>query len=361
MIPMRSLPLATADALGSVLTRQTVYVFPPLGQFDPNCVRLVTQGRDPATAVACLLGFFKLVCADGYEQVVRASDVDGVWLDEVHVSGAFVRRQLRALRADSEPAATMDDFYVLLSVLLCNLPRVRGSNLNRDWFQNRVNDLVELFPGVSEPPPVPLYGEEQADAISNFGEQWPHTRAALCQALLRSRFEGPMQQVQEYVSVGWRFAGMKHVHLILEFLRGRNSWVLDIIPELRAKGDRLQAFLKAYQRLGADGPYMKLLHLPEAATAMRKHLGLHVAAAYALAVLEDENWLQYKGVPRDEAEEAVLAKISAIKRMGLGAPPKDGRAAAAVAGGDGDDDDDSRGVDVAAAGEPAATAAATAP
>ncbi|KAL1483128.1 hypothetical protein MTO96_002198 [Rhipicephalus appendiculatus] len=67
---------------------------------------------------------------------------------------------------------------------------------------------------------------------------------------------------------------------------------------------------------------MKLLHLPEAATAMRKHLGLHVAAAYALAVLEDENWLQYKGVPRDEAEEAVLAKISAIKRMGLGAPPE---------------------------------------
>ncbi|KAL1483137.1 hypothetical protein MTO96_002205 [Rhipicephalus appendiculatus] len=48
---------------------------------------------------------------------------------------------------------------------------------------------------------------------------------------------GPMRQVQEYVSVGWRFAGMKHVHLILEFLRGRNSWVLDIIPELRAKGE----------------------------------------------------------------------------------------------------------------------------
>ncbi|KAL1483135.1 hypothetical protein MTO96_002205 [Rhipicephalus appendiculatus] len=151
MIPMRSLPLATADALGSVLARQTVYVFPGQ-QFDPNCVRLVTRGRDPATAVACLLGFFKLVCEDGYEQVVRANDVDGVWLDEVHVSGAFVRRQLRALSADSEPAATMDDFYVLLSVMLCNLPRARGSNLNRDWFQNRVNDLVELFHGVSEPP-----------------------------------------------------------------------------------------------------------------------------------------------------------------------------------------------------------------
>ncbi|KAL1483132.1 hypothetical protein MTO96_002202 [Rhipicephalus appendiculatus] len=149
MIPMRSLALATADALGSVLTRQTVYVFPGQ-QFDPNCVRLVTRGRDPATAVACLLGFFKLVCEDGYEQVSQWSapaHVDGVWLDEVHVSGAFVRRQLRALNADSEPAATMDDFYVLLGVLLCNLPRARGSNLNRDWFQNRVNDLVELFPG----------------------------------------------------------------------------------------------------------------------------------------------------------------------------------------------------------------------
>ncbi|XP_070379991.1 uncharacterized protein [Dermacentor albipictus] len=355
MIPVRPMSMApagviaAADTLGAALPRQTVYVFPPLGQFDPNCVRLVTEGRDPATAVACLLGFFKLVCEAGYEQVVRASDLDGVWLDEVHVSGAFVRRQLRALRADPPPA-TMDDFHVLLSVLLCNLPRARGSNLNRDWFQHRIDDLVALFPAVSEPPPVPLYGAEQADAVSSFGEQWPHTRAALCNALLKGRFEGPMQQVQEYVSVGWRFAGMKHVHLILEFLKGRNSWVLDIIPELRAKGDRLQAFLKAYQRLGEDGPYMKLLHLPEAATALRKHLGLHVAAAYALAVLEDDNWLQYRGVPRDEAEEAVLAKISAIKRMGLGAPPKD----AAPPGRGGARDD---AVDVAAAGEPAACAA----
>nr|XP_037286250.1 uncharacterized protein LOC119179286 [Rhipicephalus microplus] len=353
MLRRRSLPLATADALGSVFVHQTVYVFPPPGQlFDPNCVRLVTRGRDPATAVACMLGFFKLVCEDGYKQMVRASEVDDVWLNDVHVSGVFVRRELRSLFADSEPTATMDDFYVLLSVLLCNLPRARGSNLNRDWFQNRINDLVELFPGVSEPPPVPLYGAEQADAISNFSEKWRHTRAALCRALLRSRFEGPMRQVQEYVSAGWRFAGMKHVQLILEFLHGRNSWVLDIIPELRAKGDQLQGFLKAYQRLGADGPYMKLLHLPEAATASRKRLGLHVAAAYAFAVLEDDNWLQYRGVPRDEAEEAVLAKITAIKRMGLGAPPRNGPSAVAPR----DDDDDTRGVDVAAAGEPAAHA-----
>ncbi|KAL3197391.1 hypothetical protein MRX96_014711 [Rhipicephalus microplus] len=153
MLRMRSLPLATGDALGSVFVHQTVYVFPPAGQpFDPNCVRLVTRGRDPATAVACMLGFFKLVCEDGYKQMVRASEVDGVWLNDVHVSGVFVRRELRSLCADSEPAATMDDFYVLLGVLLCNLPRARGSNLNRDWFQNRINDLVELFPGVSEPP-----------------------------------------------------------------------------------------------------------------------------------------------------------------------------------------------------------------
>ncbi|KAL3197401.1 hypothetical protein MRX96_014720 [Rhipicephalus microplus] len=354
MISTCSLPQAvTADAQCSGITRQTVFVFRE-EDFDPNCVRLVTRGRDPATAVACLLGFFKLVCEDGYEQVVRASDVDGVWLDEVHVNGEFVRRQLRALCADSEPAATMDDLYVLLSVLLCNLPRARGSNLNHDWFQNRINDLVELFPGVSEPPPVPLYGEEQADAVSKFGEQWPHTRATLCHAMLRSQFEGPMQQVQEYVSVGWRFAGMKHVHLILEFLRDRNSWVLDVIPEVRAKGEHLQEFLKAYRRLGADGPYMKLLHLPEAATAMRKHLGVHVAAAYALAVLEDENWLQYRGVPRGEAEEVVFAKISAIRRMALGASSREGPAPANLR-----DGDESRRVD--GAGEPAATASTMAP
>ncbi|KAH7942685.1 hypothetical protein HPB51_028632 [Rhipicephalus microplus] len=82
---------------------------------------------------------------------------------------------------------------------------------------------------------------------------------------------------------------------------------------------------------------MKLLHLPEAATADRKRLGLHVAAAYAFAVLEDQDWLQYRGVPQDEAEQAVLAKITAIKRMGLGAPPVD--ATASIAPRDGDDDD----------------------
>ncbi|KAH7986130.1 hypothetical protein HPB52_025190 [Rhipicephalus sanguineus] len=85
-----------------------------------------------------------------------------------------------------------------------------------------------------------------------------------------SPIPGPHATSAEYVASSWRFAGMKHVQLILEFLSGRNSWVLDIIPELRAKGDRLQEFLQAYQRLGADGPYMKLLHHPEAVTALRK-------------------------------------------------------------------------------------------
>ncbi|XP_077489147.1 uncharacterized protein LOC144099833 [Amblyomma americanum] len=274
-----------------------------------------------------------------------------MWLDEVHVSSAFVRRQLRSLGADGAPEATMDDFYLLLSLMLCNLPRGRGSKLGTDWFQNRVNDLLEFFPNVSEPPRVPLYSEEQADAISRFGEQWPHTRAALCSTLLKTRFQGPMQQVQEYMSIGWRFAGMKHVYLILEFLGGRNSWVLDLIPELRARRDRLQAFLCAYQRLGADGPYMKLLNLAEAATTLRKHLGLHVTAAYALVVLEDANWLQYKGVPRDLYEEAVFAKISDIKRMGLGAPLKDVPAPPTA-------DGDEHTVDGARAGEPAATPSA---
>ncbi|XP_077526914.1 uncharacterized protein LOC144138487 [Haemaphysalis longicornis] len=391
MLPVRPIPLTpvtaaavmASEVLGSALPRQVVYVFPPLNHFDPNCLRLVTESNDAETAVACLLGFFKVVCEQGYQEVVRGSDQDGVWLDEVHVSGAFVRRQLRALGVEGQPPATRDDFYLLLSVMLCNLPRARGSNLNRDWFEHRVADLLEFFPGVSAPPKIPLYGQEQAEAISHFGEQWPHTRAALCNALLKGAFQGPMEQVQEYVAVGWRFAGMKHVHLILEFLKGRNSWVLDIIPELRAQGDRLQAFLKAYQQLGEDGPYMKLLHLPEAATSLRKHLGLHVAAAYALAVLEDDNWLQYKGVPRGEGEEHVFAKISEIKRMAQGAPPKP-LAAPAPAGAEQQQEQEVRDdglppppqpavaaaprhneererVDVGAAGEPAAASLCAAP
>lgn len=91
---------------------------------------------------------------------------------------------------------------------------------------------------------VPLYQAEQANAIAQFGEQCPHTRAALCNSLLKNRFWGPMAHVQEYVSGRWRFAGMEHVPLILEFLKGRNAWVLDVISELHAKSDRLRDFLK---------------------------------------------------------------------------------------------------------------------
>ncbi|KAL3204254.1 hypothetical protein MRX96_053058 [Rhipicephalus microplus] len=148
--------MGTADDApqGPVIIRQTVFVF-PREQFDPNYVRLVTRGRNPATAVACLLGFFKLVCEDGYKEMLRASCLDGNWLDEVdvaRVSGAPVRRQLRALSDDSEPRATMDDFYVLLGVLLRNLACVPGHPLGHYWFLKRVAELLKLFPGVSEPP-----------------------------------------------------------------------------------------------------------------------------------------------------------------------------------------------------------------
>ncbi|KAL3197794.1 hypothetical protein MRX96_044724 [Rhipicephalus microplus] len=80
-----------------------------------------------------------------------------------------------------EPPATMDDVYVLFGVLLCNLHSEAGTIFNRDWFQNRVNDLVQLFPGVSVPPTVPLYSKSQADALSAFGKQWPfhHNRDPL--------------------------------------------------------------------------------------------------------------------------------------------------------------------------------------
>ncbi|KAG0427961.1 hypothetical protein HPB47_025025 [Ixodes persulcatus] len=270
----------------------------------------------------------------GHAQVLQASDRDGLWLDEVPMTDAFRERELGSLctPGPDAPRPTMDDFYLLLSVMLCNLPRVQGSNLSRHafafparktWFQNRTNDLVSLFPAVSAPPRVPLYQADQADAIAQFGEQWPHTRAAVCRALLHARFAGPAARLQEYVSVGWRFAGMKHVHLVLEFLTERNSWVLDAVPELRANSNRLQAFLRAYQSLGADGPYMKLLHLPEAVTSLRKHLGLHVAAAYALAVVEDDNWLNYKGVPRDRDEQAIIEKIRALKELARATSDRD--------------------------------------
>ncbi|KAH7986129.1 hypothetical protein HPB52_025189 [Rhipicephalus sanguineus] len=91
----------------------------------------------------------------------------------MRVSCALLRQHLRELMTTDEPHATMDDFYLLLTVMLCNLSRVRGSNLNREWFQNRANDLVALFPTVSGPPPVPLYCEAQADAIPTLASSGP--------------------------------------------------------------------------------------------------------------------------------------------------------------------------------------------
>ncbi|KAL1476603.1 hypothetical protein MTO96_018377 [Rhipicephalus appendiculatus] len=166
----------------------------------------------------------------------------------------------------------------------------------------------ELFPDVSGELSLRLYDEALADAICAFAEQWPQTRAAICSIILKGTFKGPMQRLQEYVSASWSFAGIEHAERILEFLEIRYPWVVDVIPELQSKDHVLQEFLEVFGRLGADGPYMKLLHLPEAAKALREPLALHAAAAYALAVVED--WSQYSGVPQERAEEEVFLKVT---------------------------------------------------
>ncbi|KAH7962199.1 hypothetical protein HPB52_014901 [Rhipicephalus sanguineus] len=112
--------------------------------------------------------------------------------------------------------------------------------------------------------------------------------------------------------MSWRFAGIEHVELMLKFLVHRYPWIIDHIPDLIFKQDSLEAFLEVYQRLGADGPYMKLLNLPEAATAQRAFLGLHAAAAYALAVIHDPR--VYRGAPYDRAEADVFAKVFRMQR-----------------------------------------------
>ncbi|KAH6923569.1 hypothetical protein HPB50_002391 [Hyalomma asiaticum] len=310
---------------------QLVYVYPRLRDFDPSCVRLVTRRREPSKFVAYFLGFLRLVFGASYQEILHASDQDEVWLEEKRRSPAAVQEDLRQVVSDQEPPATMDDFYLLLGVMLCNLARPRGSNPNADWFRNRVSDLVAMFPGVSEPPPIPLYGQEEADAISAFGDRYPKTRAAICSVVLRKQFNGPMQLLQGYVRAGWQFSGMKHAQLIVKYLTGTNSWLLDAVPELRLSNGRLQEFLRVYNELGEDGPYLKLLNHPEQATALRKHLGLHVAAAYALAVVDDENWVNYKGVPRGDAEKRVFAIVSDIRRRGLSGPLHSAHGAAASA------------------------------
>ncbi|KAL3204255.1 hypothetical protein MRX96_053059 [Rhipicephalus microplus] len=105
-----------------------------------------------------------------------------------------------------------------------------------------------------------------------------------------------MRQLQVYVTEGWRFAGMKHVYLILKFLSRHNSWALDVIPEVRARGAILQ--VPGHTRGGC--------------VRLRR-------------ALEDQDWLQYTGVPQNEAEQAVLAKITRPSSAWASAPHrKDG-------------------------------------
>ncbi|KAH7984955.1 hypothetical protein HPB52_024419 [Rhipicephalus sanguineus] len=278
--------------------------------------RWVARGGNLDTAVACLLDFIKFFCTANYYKVLQGSDEDCLWLDEWNFDRVVVDRQLRNTLSVSGPAATMDDVYVLFGVLLCN---VNGTDFNQEWFQNRLNDLVALFPAVSEPPPILLYSESQADALAAFGEQWPYTAAHIVCTIVEGRFKGPMQQLQQYVSEFWSFAGMEYAEFILEFLIIPYPWVVDVIPELKSKDSVLKEFLHVYKCLDADAPYMQLLQLLEAAKALREPLRLHAAAAYALDIVED--WSQYTGVPNDRAEEEVFEKVSTMVQLGLRAPP----------------------------------------
>ncbi|KAH7964599.1 hypothetical protein HPB51_027167 [Rhipicephalus microplus] len=143
-------------------------------------------------------------------QVLDSADKEGLVLEPLKLSKGELRQRLRDLMTDWYPPATMDDFYVLLGILLCNLSCRRGSDVNRGWYQTRAKDLVGLFPNVSGEVSVRLYDEAKADAICAFAERWPHTRAAVGSVILKGRFEGPMHRLQRYVSTSWSFAGMKH-------------------------------------------------------------------------------------------------------------------------------------------------------
>ncbi|KAH7984956.1 hypothetical protein HPB52_024420 [Rhipicephalus sanguineus] len=96
----------------------------------------------------------------------------------------------------------------MFGALLCNVNCKEGTNFNQEWFQNRVNDLVALFPAVSEPPPVPLYSESHSAALSAFGEQWPFTAAHIVCTIVEGLFLGPMKRLQEYVWEQWCIAEM---------------------------------------------------------------------------------------------------------------------------------------------------------
>ncbi|KAL3197793.1 hypothetical protein MRX96_044723 [Rhipicephalus microplus] len=190
MTPERRQAGQVHNARVSTVPSLTVYAFPSRWQdFDPNCIRLVTRAGDRVTAVACLIGFIKRFCGAQYYKVLEGSDEDGLWLEQVKIDRTVLSQQPWIRMTDPEPTSTMDDVYVLFGVLLCNLHSEAGTIFNRDWFQNRVNDLVLLFPGVSVPPAVPLYSESQADALSSFGKQWPFTTTEILCTIIEGRFQ----------------------------------------------------------------------------------------------------------------------------------------------------------------------------
>ncbi|KAH7947917.1 hypothetical protein HPB52_016812 [Rhipicephalus sanguineus] len=112
-----------------------MFVFPPPGEFDTNCIRLVLRSCDPETAVACLLGFIKMVRGSDFQKVLNSADKDGVWLEQVRVTTVEMRQQLHDLMPDSEPTVTMDDLHVVLGMLLCSLSCTQGSDMNHGWLQ----------------------------------------------------------------------------------------------------------------------------------------------------------------------------------------------------------------------------------
>ncbi|KAH8022267.1 hypothetical protein HPB51_023154 [Rhipicephalus microplus] len=190
MTPERRQAEQVHNARVSTVPSLTVYTFPSRWQdFDPNCIRLVTRAGDRVTAVACLIGFIKRFCGAQYYKVLEGSDEDGLWLEPVKIDRRVLSQQPWIRMTGPEPPATMDDVYVLFGVLLCNLHSEAGTIFNRDWFQSRVNDLVQLFPGVSVLPAVPPYSVSQADALSAFGKQWPFTTTEILCTIIEGRFQ----------------------------------------------------------------------------------------------------------------------------------------------------------------------------
>ncbi|KAH7964610.1 hypothetical protein HPB51_027153 [Rhipicephalus microplus] len=178
-----------------------VYAFPLREQdFHPNWIRLVTRSGDVDTAAAFLLGFIKLFCRDDYYKVLQGSAEDGLWLEALKIDSL----NLSNVMSGSEPVATMDDVFVLIGVMLCNVNSKEGTSY--DWFRNRVDDLVPLFPLVSEPPPVPLYSGPLAEALSTLRKLWPCTIAQIVRTIVEGSFKGPMRRLQGYVCAQWRTA-----------------------------------------------------------------------------------------------------------------------------------------------------------